>query len=388
MKPLDNIRIAIAGGGTGGHVFPGIAIAKALSASINVDLMWIGTGRPVEKQAIAKEGYDLKVLKVKPIKGSGPGAVAKAMAGLPLSIAKAAAMLYRFKPDIVLGVGGYVAGPVLVAAYLLRIPTALHEQNVIPGLANKLAARFTQRLFVSFPETKRYFPEKEVTISGNPVRSDLIEQAKRYKRPSNGCKRILVLGGSQGARGINEMVTSALISVWNSGHIISVMHQTGEADLEWVQAQYAKAEVPSEVNPFLTDIGTHLGWADLVIARAGAGTVAELAAVGRPALLIPYPHAASGHQDANAEYLASAGGALIFKEGETGAVKLASAIQDLLDEPKKLKQMAQKAKAVGKTDAADTIAKGLIQMVNKKKEQENKTVLNLQSGQSLEKSHV
>ncbi len=387
MKPLDNIRIAIAGGGTGGHVFPGIAIAKALSSNMEVDLLWIGTGRPVEKRVLGEEGYDLKVLKVKPIKGSGPGAVMKAMAGLPISILKAAAMLYRFRPDVVLGVGGYVAGPVLVAAHLLRIPTALHEQNVIPGLANKLAARFTQRVFVSFPETERYFPGKEVTVSGNPVRSDLIDQARRYKRPSNGCKRILVLGGSQGARGINEMVTSALISVWNSGHIISVMHQTGERDVEWVRSQYAKADVPSEVSPFLTDIGRHLGWADLVIARAGAGTVAELAAVGRPALLIPYPHAASSHQDANAEHLVSAGAALIFKEGETGAVKLASAIQDLLDEPERLKQMAQKAKKVGRTDAADQIAKGLIKMLNKKKESDQ-AALNMQPEQDLKKSHV
>ncbi len=387
MKSLNRIKIAVAGGGTGGHVFPGIAVAEALSDKADIELLWIGTGRPVEKKALDKAGYHLKVLKVRPLKGSGPSALAKAMAGLPLSVAKAVFILARFKPDIVLGVGGYVAGPVLLAARLLNIPTALHEQNVIPGLANRLAAKFTRRIFVSFPKTRDFFPGKDVIVSGNPVRSELIEQAARYKRPSNGCKRILVLGGSQGARGINEMVTSALMSVWNSGHIISVMHQTGEADEELVRAKYAKADVPSDIRPFLHDIGRHLGWADLVIARAGAGTVSELAAVGRPALLIPYPHAASGHQDANADYLASAGAALVFKEGETGAVKLASAIQELLDAPERLRQMSKSAQKLGRKDAADVIAQGLLQMVDKKKEGD-KAAVNLQPEQKLEKSHV
>ena len=385
MQALQKIKIVVAGGGTGGHVFPGIAILKALERHAPIDVLWIGTGRPVEQTALQDTGYNLKVLSVKPLKGRSPSAILKALFGLPISILKAAILLLKFRPNVVLGVGGYVAGPVLMAAKGLHIPTAIHEQNMIPGLANKLAAKFVDKIFVSFPGSEKYFPKKEVIVTGNPIRSDLLEQAAVSPPASTNSKRILVLGGSQGARGINEMVTSALISIWNSGQKISVLHQTGQTDFEWVRTKYDEAGVPAQVKPFLHNMGAHLGWADLVIARAGAGTVSELAAVGKPSLLIPYPHAASGHQDANAEYLASQGAALVFKEGETGAVKLASAIQALLDDPDKLQDMAERAKTLGRVDSADVIAKELLDLLKKKAK---KQIVPLRIKQGLKKSHV
>ncbi len=365
----DPLRVVIAGGGTGGHVFPGLAVVQALEEQTPVDVMWIGTGRPVEMNAIGSRGWDHRILKVRPLAGVGLGQRLLALSTLPVSVAKALLWLKAFSPHVVFGVGGYVSGPVMVAARLLGIPRALHEQNVIPGLTNRLSARFAQIVFVSFSQTSKAFPNTRVIYTGNPIRREIVQAAARSSTRTdkertdwdNG-PRILVLGGSQGARGINRVVSSALLLLWNSGMKLQVVHQTGASDEEQIRNCYLEAGLRAEVRSFISSIGDKLAWADLVIARAGAGTVSELTAVGKPAVLIPYPHAAGGHQEYNARELSRQGAAIFFREEEIGAVKLSAAIQELLEDRKRLDDMAKKAKELGRPDAAHDIALRLLSL--------------------------
>ncbi len=349
------LKIAVAGGGTGGHVFPGIAIAKAAASMGNTALLWIGTGRPIEKKALSCHPWEYLILTVKPLKGvSGIKALASLL-HLPIPIIKSLRWLKTFRPDVVLGLGGYVSGPVLLAARLLSIPTLLHEQNLIPGLSNRLASRFADTVCVSFPDTAKWFPKNRCLVTGNPVREEILN-SQDVDESSGRKVRILVLGGSQGARGINRLVCSALELLTQSGMDLEVMHQTGPSDENSVKDRYEKANVTSVVLPFIFDMAKAYRWADLVIARAGAGTISELTALGKPSILIPFPAAAGNHQEANAMMMAETGAALCFSEEEIGSVKLASEIQNLIDNRKKLETMGQRAKRLGKPDAAREIA--------------------------------
>lgn len=356
------LKLAIAGGGTGGHVFPGVAVAEALSGMLPIDLLWIGTGRPIERDILADRPWMYRVLEVKPILGmSGVGAV-KSLVSLPYYIAKAWSWLQTFKPDVVFGVGGYVSGPVLLAARLLGIPSVLHEQNLIPGLTNSIASRFVDAILLSFEDARRYFKGKRVIVTGNPVRISLLADYKQQSRPAEGPLRLLVIGGSQGARGLNRLVCSAIELLSKSGVSIDVLHQTGQADLDMVRSLYNKTNIHARVYPFIDNMADAYSWADLVICRAGAGTIAELTALGKPSILIPYPAAAGRHQDANAKALAEAGGAIYFCEEDIGAVKMASEIQAILEDPLRLKDMGAKAKLLGRPDAAKDIASVLIEV--------------------------
>ncbi|NIA09062.1 MAG: undecaprenyldiphospho-muramoylpentapeptide beta-N-acetylglucosaminyltransferase, partial [Nitrospiraceae bacterium] len=321
------IRLVVAGGGTGGHVFPGIAVVEAMESCAPMEVLWIGTGRSVEKDALAGHRWDYRVLDVMPIKGTGLMGTIRSLSGLPLSLVKAISWLRSFRPHVVFGVGGYVSGPVLLAARILGIPTALHEQNLIPGLTNRLGSRFVKQIFVSFKGTTRYFPKKKVILTGNPIRRSIIQspghQAGKFHH-------LLVLGGSQGAKCLNRLVGTAIQVLWQSDVPLKIRHQTGQLDLSYMKKFYGDADIPADVTPFISDMGESYSWADLVVCRAGAGTLAELTALGRPSILIPYPLATDGHQEANARELAEAGAAKCFREGEIGAMKLAGEIQSLL----------------------------------------------------------
>ncbi len=368
------MRLAIAGGGTGGHVFPGVAVAEALDGFTPVEIMWIGTGRPVEEQALRGRGWEHRVLKVRPLAGRGWAEKMLSLCILPLSVARAMVWLHAFRPHVVLGVGGYVAGPVLVAAKLMGIPTALHEQNVTPGLTNRMSGRFADVIFISFPQTERSFPGRKVICTGNPVRRDILEAAGGELQLSHDpgkAHRILVLGGSQGARAINTMVSSALLLLWNSGVKLQVVHQTGPEEVQQIKKIYEDAGLKADVLAFISSVGEKLAWADLVISRAGAGTLSELTAVGRAAILIPYPHAAGGHQEFNARELSQAGAAIFFREDDIGAVKLSAAIQELLDDPNRISGMAKKARRLGRPDAADIMARELMNLSGLKRVSNN-----------------
>jgi len=354
-------RLVVAGGGTGGHVFPGIAVAEAMEIYGHVDVLWIGTGRPVEKDALSGRQWDYRILSTRPLRGSGLAGTICSLAGLPSSAARAFLWLKSFRPHVVLGVGGYVSGPALLAARILRVPVAIHEQNLIPGLTNRLASRFAKTVFVSFKETARYFPKNRVIFTGNPIRKDII-QSPNHQITKSPDPRLLVLGGSQGARCLNRLVCSAIQVLWQSGFHVEIIHQTGKLDVPDIEKFYKDADIPARVTPFISDIGESYSWADLVICRAGAGTLAEVTALGRPSILIPYPSATDMHQEANARELSVAGAAKYFREGEIGAVKLAGEIQSLLEDPEKLANMGKNARKLGRPMAAAEIAATLIKM--------------------------
>jgi UDP-N-acetylglucosamine--N-acetylmuramyl-(pentapeptide) pyrophosphoryl-undecaprenol N-acetylglucosamine transferase len=354
-------KLVVAGGGTGGHVFPGMAVAEAMEVYGHVDVLWIGTGRQVEIDALSGRGWDYRILNTKPLRGSGLAGTIRSLAGLPFSTIKAFSWLKSFRPHVVLGVGGYVSGPALLAARMLRIPAALHEQNLIPGLTNRLASRFAKTVFVSFKETVKYFPKNRVIFTGNPIRKNII-QSPNHQITKSPNPRLLVLGGSQGARCLNRLAGSAIQVLWQSGFHLEIIHQTGKLDVSFVEKFYKDANIPAKVTPFITDIGKSYSWADLVICRAGAGTLAELTTLGRPSILIPYPWATDMHQDANARELTEAGAAKYFLEGEIGAIKLAGEIQSLLEDPKKLVTMGENARKLGNPVAAAKIASILIEI--------------------------
>ncbi len=360
-------KLVVAGGGTGGHVFPGIAVVEAMESHGPVDILWIGTGRPVEKKALSGHKWDYRILNTRPLRGSGLAAATRSLAGLPFSTIRACLWLKSFRPHVVLGVGGYVSGPALLAARMLRIPAALHEQNLIPGLTNRLASRFAKTVFVSFKETVKYFPENRVIFTGNPIRKNIIELLNQQIKQSPNHQitkslNLLVLGGSQGARCLNRLAGSAIQVLWQSGFHLEIIHQTGKLDVSYVEKFYKDANIPAKVTPFISDIGESYSWADLVICRAGAGTLSELTALGKPSILIPYPWATDSHQDANARELTEAGAAKYFLEEEIGAIRLAGEIQSLLEDPQKLINMGENARKLGKPRAAAEIASILIEM--------------------------
>ena len=354
-------KLVVAGGGTGGHVFPGMAVAEAMESHGRIDVLWIGTGRPVEKKALSGRKWDYRILNTRPLRGSGLAATMRSLAGLPFSTIRACSWLKSFRPHVVLGVGGYVSGPALLAARMLRIPAALHEQNLIPGLTNRLASRFAKTVFVSFKETVKYFPKNRVIFTGNPIRKNII-QSPNHSITKSPNFRLLVLGGSQGARCLNRLAGSAIQVLWQSGFHLEIIHQTGKLDVSHVEKFYKDANIPAKVTPFISNIGESYSWADLVICRAGAGTLAELTTLGKPSILIPYPWATDSHQDANARELTEAGAAKYFLEGEIGAIKLAGEIQSLLEDPQKLINMGENARKLGKPTAATEIASTLIEM--------------------------
>ena len=361
------VSIAIAGGGTGGHVFPGIAILEALAEKCDTRVMWLGTGRPVEHAAVHDRPWEYKILEVRPIHGMTLVNMTRAWVDLPLKVAGAARLLRQFRPEIVLGIGGYVSGPALVAARIMNIPCAIHEQNTVPGLANRIGARLAKRIFLGFKGAEKWFPPEKTLVTGNPVRRELIEGARHHGSVKDAGPdrsfRVLVMGGSQGAKAINRLAGSALCILFQEGMKIEVLHQTGPEDAEDLRQVYRSAGMPGRAVTFLDDMKGAYTWADLVISRAGAGTCSELAVMGKPSILIPYPHAASGHQEANALEMKSAGAAVVLREQETGPEKLASAARQLIEGADKLREMGFNAREMGRPDAGAVIAGELLKMI-------------------------
>lgn len=358
------LRLMIAGGGTGGHLFPGVAIAEELRARApDAPVRFVGTARGIEARVLPELGWDLELIQVSGLKTVGALGALRGLFRLPRALWQARRAVKRWRPDAVIGVGGYASGPVVLMARLAGVPTAICEQNSIPGLTNKLLGRVARAVFLSFAESRRFFGPKKIVMSGNPVRRALVEQLARpaEERAGEAAEaapvHVLVSGGSQGAVAVNELASGALIALAQGapGRPLAIVHQTGEKDLAATRDRYAAAGVAAECHAFIRDMAAAYRAADLVIGRAGATTVAELAIAGKPAVFIPYPFAADNHQELNAREMAEAGAALMFRQSELTAATLAEALRPLLGDPARRRAMGAAMKALARPAAAAAV---------------------------------
>ncbi|NLX19738.1 MAG: undecaprenyldiphospho-muramoylpentapeptide beta-N-acetylglucosaminyltransferase [Desulfobulbus sp.] len=355
------MRLIVAGGGTGGHLFPGIAVAsEVLSRIPGSQVLFIGTPRLLDQQALVGRGFELATLQCGGVKGLSAGARIRSLLMMPGAIAEARRMIRRFKPDLVLGVGGYVTGPVVLAAKLSGVPIAIHEQNSVPGMANRLAGKLADKVLISLP-CRPAFPIRKTVHTGNPLRKEILEAALQPRQKGES-PTVLVLGGSQGAHRINMLMLEAVEHLSMDGVPVHLIHQTGTVDEERVANCYNQLGVTAEVTAFIRNMAAVYTRADLVVSRAGATTLAELAVMGLPALLIPYPYAADDHQVTNGEYYAKANGCRILREsGLTGEI-LASVISEHLQNRDELHTMAANMKTMAIPDATERIVKECIRL--------------------------
>src|SRR6202521_5462660 len=345
------MRAILAGGGTGGHVIPALAIANELKKSYGAEVLFVGTARGIENRLVPASGYPLQLVRVGALKNVSLLTRAKTVFDLPRAVWDAGRMLNQFAPDVVIGVGGYASGPAMLAAVVKHIPTLAFEPNVVPGFANRVVARFVSGAAVHFEETAKYFRRAEVT--GVPVRQAFFEiQAKR-----GGVPTVLVFGGSQGAHAINEAMIRCLPELRRQAPGIHIIHQTGERDYNDALAAYRGLGESAEVFKFIEDMPAAFARANLVVCRSGASTVAEIAAAGKPAIFVPFPRAADDHQRVNAEALERHGAAVVVEESTLEGVWLAETIAALLQDPQRLERMSQAARELAPPNAARDIAK-------------------------------
>ena len=345
----------IAGGGTGGHVYPGVAIARELLArSPEREVLFVGTSQGLESRLVPAEGFRLETIRATGLAGMGVASRLAGLARLPLGLLDSHRILGRFRPSLVVGVGGYASGPVLAAAVARRAPTMIHEQNRWPGITNRILAPLVDRVAVSFPGTAGGVGRRGV-VTGNPVRPAF--RSIPPMRDGSGTPRVLIFGGSRGARALNEAVMEALPLLAALGMPVELHHQTGPADLSRVQDAYrASGYTASTVEAFIDPMADALAAADLVIARAGASTLAELAVAGRPSVLVPFPNATHDHQRHNAGAFADAGASVVIDQRELSGERLAAVIGELSGDPGRLRSMADGARTLAHPDAAERIA--------------------------------
>lgn len=359
--------LLIAGGGTGGHLFPGLAVAAACRAQEpGLELAFVNTGKALESQALSRAGYDLEPLAARAFRGAGLMGRLKSLAVLPGALLGARSILKRRRPALVLAVGGYAAFPLGVMARLGGVTLAVQEQNALPGLTNRLLGKVARQVFVSFPEAQAHFPARRSLLVGNPVRPDLLEAARQAagQRPDPGERfRVLILGGSQGAHSLNQALCQALPLLAGQKARLHFTHQTGASDQALVQAAYAEQGFEAQVADFFEDMGRLYGLAHLVICRAGAGTLTELTACGRAGICVPYPHAAGDHQTKNAQSLVSAGAARLLPDGQLSGQAVASLLLELMDQPQVLRAMEERAQALGRPQAAQEIASRCLALI-------------------------
>lgn len=350
------MRMLVAGGGTGGHVFPGIALAEEVVTRHPAnDVIFVGTARGLEATVVPKEGFPIELIDVKGLKGKSVLETLRNLVLLPLAFVQSFRILRRWRPDVVVGVGGYASGPVVLTAWLMRIPTAVQEQNAIPGFTNRVLGRFVQACFTAFPEAARHFPRRKVYQLGNPIRRNLMEN---FMRPEarHATPRLLVFGGSQGAHALNMRVIEALPHLADLRDHLRVTHQTGARDREQVERGYQACGFAPDVREFITDMSGAYAGADLVVCRAGAMALAELMVCKKPSILVPFPKAADNHQFHNAMSLVDAGAAVMIEEHELTGEVLAREIRSLLGAPDRRDRMARAAGRLGSPQAAKEIA--------------------------------
>ncbi len=347
--------LMIAGGGTGGHIYPAIAIAhEFLARDAQRRVVFVGTERGLETKIVPKAGYPLELISAGGLKGKGLGETIGSLARLPLGFIQAWKLIAKHRPAIVLGVGGYASGPVLLAARLRGVPTAIHEQNAFPGVTNRLLAKFVNAVAVAFADAAPRLKRTDAAVTGNPIRKEFFEA----KRPTANGQRstLMVFGGSQGSHVLNEAMTGALLFLARLKGRLNIVHQTGPKEADVVREAYrASAFTDARVVPYLDPIVDEIAAADLVVSRAGAMTIGELAAVGRAAILVPFAAATNNHQELNARVVERAGGAIVITEAVLTPEKLAAAITDIVSNPERAARMGAAAKTLAKPTATKNI---------------------------------
>jgi UDP-N-acetylglucosamine--N-acetylmuramyl-(pentapeptide) pyrophosphoryl-undecaprenol N-acetylglucosamine transferase len=350
------MEVLIAGGGTGGHLYPGLALAKELvHRKEDLQITFVGTARGMEARVLPREGFPLALIRVEGLMGRGIIKGLGVITHLPLSLWDSFRILKKHQPALVIGVGGYASGPLMLAATILGKRRLILEQNVIPGMTNRLLAPWMHRVVVSFKESRMYFPKGKVAVLGNPVRRELLQGAEG-NAGEKGKKTLLIFGGSRGARTLNRGMVEALDLFKKEGKDWGIIHQTGEADFLWVKQKYEEKGIRAQVEPFLFDMGAAYGQADLVVSRAGATTIAEITACGLPAILVPFPYATHDHQRKNAMVLEQAGAAVVMADQQLSGTGLGREIIRLMGDHPRLKQMGSMSRSLGHPQALTEIA--------------------------------
>ncbi|MCL4501443.1 MAG: undecaprenyldiphospho-muramoylpentapeptide beta-N-acetylglucosaminyltransferase [Deltaproteobacteria bacterium] len=356
----SQLKVVIAAGGTGGHLFPGLAVAREFQARLGASVTFITSPKAVATRILESAGFPWETVASRALKGQGIFSRLGTWWHLPGSIQEAVTRLKTLQPHLVLGMGGYTAGPAGVAAWSMKLPLALHEQNALPGFTNRWLARLADRVFVSFPASLDQFPRNLAVWTGNPAREEFFrESPPRPEQPFT----VLITGGSQGAHHLNMEVLAALPELKNLKDRLRFLHLTGDADREEVAAGYDRAGFAARVEAFNSEMPELMAQAHLIVCRAGASTLAELTAVGRAALLVPYPFAANNHQEFNARFLVEAGAAqLILNKDFTGSL-FAGKIQQYMAEPETLARMEAAARRLAKPEAAKEIVEGCLGLI-------------------------
>ncbi|KUO73569.1 MAG: UDP-N-acetylglucosamine--N-acetylmuramyl-(pentapeptide) pyrophosphoryl-undecaprenol N-acetylglucosamine transferase [Clostridia bacterium BRH_c25] len=370
------MRVILSGGGTGGHIYPAVSIAKEIKRHYqNAEILFIGTERGLENSIVPKEGFKLLKIKVRGFKRKlslgNVAAVKESFAGLFV----VSRIIRDFKPDIVIGTGGYVCGSVLLAAAFLKVPTLIHEQNAFPGVTNKILARLVDVIAVNFPEAQKYFPgNKKVIVTGNPIRGDILSISKEEGLKEFGFSKelplVFVVGGSRGARKLNESVLQ-LAKQCITKKSFQMLHMTGETQYDGIIKQYGREGIAMDrkylqVRPYLHNMPYALAASDIIISRCGASTLSEITALGKPSILIPFPYATGNHQEYNGRALEKNGAAVVILERDLNADILYSIAADILNKPEKANLMRIKSKELGRTDAAFVIVKAAEGLVHKR----------------------
>lgn len=357
----------LAGGGTGGHLFPMMAVAQELERlHPGVELRFVGTERGLEARVLPRAGYALDLLPVKPLKGGGAAGALKGLGALPLALWRALALVRRWRPQVVVSAGGYAAGPVTLAAWLLGVPTALMEQNAMPGLTNRLLGRVVRRCFLSMGVRAGTLPEGKCEVVGNPVRRQMVEVAAEasFCAPDPEAFMVFITGGSGGAGPLNARLPVALRGLPEEvARRLVVVHQAGRGRAEPVREAWRGFAGQVEVVEFVEDMAGMYQRADLVICRAGATTLAELFLLGQPALLIPFAGAADNHQEENARAVVEAGGAVMVREAELDGDRVAKLLVGLMNNPEALEKLSGAARSLGRPEAGAEVARRLLEMV-------------------------
>jgi UDP-N-acetylglucosamine--N-acetylmuramyl-(pentapeptide) pyrophosphoryl-undecaprenol N-acetylglucosamine transferase len=345
------MRVIIAAGGTGGHIFPGVAIAREFRRrDPSAEILFVGTARGLETKIVHREGFDLELISVGALKGVSIFERIKSLAGLPMSFVATLRILRRFKPDLVIGVGGYSSGPAVLMAALSRIPTMVVEPNAMPGFTNRVLARFVDAAALSFADAQKYFGNHGV-VTGNPVRVDFARLARKARGER---LNVLIFGGSQGARAINNAMIAALPLLAAEKDRLAITHQTGEPDFEMIKRAYAEAGFDgADVKPFIHDMADQFERADVLICRSGATTAAEVAAAGKAAIFIPFPFATDDHQRKNAEAFERVGAGRMILQKDLTPERLAEELNRLIEHPEEIDRMEESSRGLGRVDSTE-----------------------------------
>ncbi|MBU4310199.1 undecaprenyldiphospho-muramoylpentapeptide beta-N-acetylglucosaminyltransferase [bacterium] len=369
------MRILITGGGTGGHIYPALAIANRLREE-NHEILFVGAEEALDREIITREGFTFKSIPVLPLKRRFSFSIFKFGIKFIMGFFRAFPILFNFRPQLIVGTGGYSSAPVALAAYFLRIPLLIHEQNLYPGLTNRFLSRFAREIDITFPEPKEYFKKRKVKITGNPIRIEILDRDRKKALKNlklySGKFNLLVFGGSQGAKAINYCLAQILKKGLLEGKGLQIILLSGFFDFEYLIQAAKSSKIPLLIKPFLHNMADAYGAADLVISRAGATTLAELTACSLPAILIPYPRATRRHQEYNACFLAKEGAAMVILENDLSPERLADSILRLMEDRERLKKMRERSRGLGMPWATDRVVESIYRLGKKKAEKDRK----------------